>query len=122
MAFDRREGGVCELGFPLTDSYDLRHLPRILFRFYLMINGIFWNIRGVAKAPNLRRLIKLIRLHHARFVVICEPKLDVSKIVSIRLRLSFDCVLVNRSNDLWIFYSSPFVCSVAGDSDQHISL
>ncbi|XP_071921792.1 uncharacterized protein [Coffea arabica] len=58
----------------------------------------------------------------ARFVVICEPKLDVSKIVSIRLKLSFDCVLVNRSKDLWVFYSSPFVCSVVCNSDQHISL
>ena len=42
-----------------------------------MISGIFWNIRGVAKSPNLRRMIKLVRFHRAQFAVICEPKLDV---------------------------------------------
>ena len=87
-----------------------------------MINGIFWNIRGVAKAPNLRRLIKLVRIHQVYFVVICEPKLDVSKIESIRLRLLFDFVFVNCSSDIWVFYNSPFVCSIVGSSDQHISL
>ena len=87
-----------------------------------MINGLFWNIRGVAKAPNLRRLINLVRAHHLKFVVICEPKLDVSKIESIRLRLLFDYSFVNLSGDIWIFYSSPFVCSIIGSSDQHISI
>ena len=82
-----------------------------------MISGLFWNIRGVAKAPNLRRLINLVRAHHLKFVVICEPKLDVSKIESIRLRLLFDYSFVNLSGDIWIFYSSPFVCSIIGSSD-----
>ena len=85
-----------------------------------MISGIFWNIRGVAKAPNLRRLIKLVRTHHVQFVVICEPKLDESKIESIRLRLLFDHTFVNNSGDIWVFYSSPFVCSIVGNSEQHI--
>ena len=67
-----------------------------------MISGIFWNIRGVSKAPNLRRLIKLVRIHHVQFVVICEPKLDVAKLESIRLRLSFDYVFVNHSSDIWV--------------------
>ena len=87
-----------------------------------MINGIFWNIRGIAKAPNLRRLIKLVRIYHVHFVVICEPKLDVSKIVSIQLRLLFDYMFVNCSSDIWVFYNNPFVCSIVGSSDQHISL
>ena len=87
-----------------------------------MISGIFWNIRGVAKAPNLRRLIKLVRTHHVQFVVICEPKLDESKIESIRLRLLFDHTFVNNSGDIWVFYSSPFMCSIVGRSEQHISI
>ena len=76
----------------------------------------------MAKASNLRRLVKLVKLHHAKFVVLCEPKLYLSKINSIRLRLSFDFVCVNLSGDIWVFYSSSFVCSVVGNSDQHISL
>ena len=65
-----------------------------------MINGIFWNIKGVTKAPNLRRLIKLVKVHRAKFVVICEPKLDMSKIEFIQLRLQFDFVIVNHSGDI----------------------
>ena len=118
----KREGRVCALVFPLTDSFGPRHLPITPFRYYLMINGIFWNIRGVAKAPNLRRLIKLVKSHQAKFVAICEPKLDVSRIESIRLRLNFDFVLVNCSGDIWVFYNSPFVCSKVGNSCKHLSL
>ena len=113
---------MCELDFPLIDSFDLRHLPITSSKFYLMINGIFWNIRGVAKGSNLRRLITLVTLYHVKFVVICEPKLDVSKIDSIRLCLSFDFVVVNCSSDIWVFYSSPFKCSIVGNLDKHISL
>ncbi|XP_027060834.1 uncharacterized protein [Coffea arabica] len=60
--------------------------------------------------------------HGVQFVAISEPKLDASRLESIRLKLSFDYALVNESEDLWIFYSSPFVCSVVGSSSQHISL
>ena len=60
-----------------------------------MINAIFWNIIGVSKTANLRRLKKLIRLHNVQLVAICEPKLDVVNIESISLRLSFDAVVVN---------------------------
>ena len=87
-----------------------------------MINALFWNIREVSKAPNLRRLIQLIRMHDVQFLCICEPKLNVAKIESIHLRLSFDFVMVNTSVDLWVFYKSPFVCSQVGSFDQHITL
>nr|XP_027101582.1 uncharacterized protein LOC113722473 [Coffea arabica] len=68
-----------------------------------MINALFWNIRGVSKAPNLRRLKKLIRLYSVQLVAICEPKLDVVSIESMRVRLSFDVVVVNLSEDIWVF-------------------
>ena len=61
-------------------------------------------------------------MHGVQFLVICEPKLGVSKIESIRLRIAFDFVMVNRSADLWVFYMSPFACSLIGSSDQHITL
>ena len=76
----------------------------------------------MSKAPNLRRLIKIIRLHGVQFLAISEPKIDVSRVQYIRMRLSFDYAIVNISEDLWIFYSSPFICSTIGNSDQHIVL
>ncbi|XP_027178157.1 uncharacterized protein LOC113777323 [Coffea eugenioides] len=51
-----------------------------------------------------------------------QVKLDVARIESIRLRLSFDFVMVNISADLWVFYKSPFVCLWVGSSDQHVTL
>ena len=76
----------------------------------------------MSKAPNLRRLKNIIRLHDVQFVAISEPKLDVSRVEYIRMRLSFDYAIVNVSEDLWIFYNSPFTCSMVGTSNQHISL
>lgn len=76
----------------------------------------------MSKAPNLRRLIKIIRLHGVQFLAISEPKIDVSRVQYIRMRLSFDYAIVNISEDLWIFYSAPFNCSLVGNSIQHISL
>ncbi|XP_071939165.1 uncharacterized protein [Coffea arabica] len=58
----------------------------------------------------------------ATLVAICEPKLDVVNIESIRLRLSFDAVMVNLSEDIWVFSRLSFICSIAGNSSQHISL
>lgn len=57
-------------------------------------------------------MIKFVSLYDVKFVVICEPKLYVSKIDSIHLRLSFDLVVINISGDLWVFYSSPFIYSI----------
>ncbi|XP_027151938.1 uncharacterized protein LOC113751992 [Coffea eugenioides] len=82
--------------------------------------------KGVrARIPSDRQLRSATSSHNsfqAKFVAICEPKLDVSRIESIRLRLHFDFVLVNCSGDIWVFYNSPFVCSMVGNSSQHLSL
>ncbi|XP_027098892.2 uncharacterized protein [Coffea arabica] len=82
--------------------------------------------KGVrARIPSDRQLRSATSSHNsfqAKFVAICEPKLDVSRIESIRLRLHFDFVLVNCSGDIWVFYNSLFVCSMVGNSSQHLSL
>ena len=65
-----------------------------------MINTLMWNIRGVSKASNLRRLKNIIRTHGVQFVALSEPKLDVSRVESIRMRLSFDYAIINVSEDL----------------------
>nr|XP_027103097.1 uncharacterized protein LOC113724387 [Coffea arabica] len=77
---------------------------------------------GDYASPNFRRLKKILRMHGIKFVAICEPKVGISQIESIRLRLSFDAVEANASGDIWVFHSSPFVCAVIGRSSQHVSL
>ncbi|XP_071923162.1 uncharacterized protein [Coffea arabica] len=57
-----------------------------------------------------------------KFVAICEPKAGMAQIESIQLRLGFDAAEANASGDIWVFHSSPFVCSVVGRSSQHLSL
>ena len=87
-----------------------------------MINAFFWNIRGVARAPNLRRFRKLVRLHDVKFLAISKPKQPICNVDHIRMRLLFDSVLVNPSKNLWVFFSSPFICSIVSSSAQHITL
>ena len=55
-----------------------------------MISMFFWNIRGVARAPNLKRLKKLIKMHSIRLVGIFEPKADLRRINDITLKLAID--------------------------------
>ncbi|XP_027166413.1 uncharacterized protein LOC113766418 [Coffea eugenioides] len=48
--------------------------------------------------------------------------MDVSQIDSIKIRLPFDSVVVNSSTDIWVFYNTPIVCAVLGNSSQHITI
>ena len=73
------------LNSPQIDNFVLQHLLKICLMCWIMVNALFRNIRGVSKAPNLRRLRRLIRMHGVQFLAICEPKLDVSKVETIRL-------------------------------------
>ncbi|XP_071922584.1 uncharacterized protein [Coffea arabica] len=79
-------------------------------------------LRGVSRSPNLRRLLRLVRTHGISVVAISEPKMNVSRIEGIRLRLAFDFTVVNQSGDLWIFFNAPCGMSIVRDSNQHISL
>ncbi|XP_027120509.2 uncharacterized protein [Coffea arabica] len=90
--------------------------------YFVMINTLLWNIRGVSKLPNLRRLKSISKEKGVQFVAISEPKLEASRVEDIRLKLAFDFAHVNDSGDLWILYKYPFNCSVLGNSTQHISL
>ena len=95
---------------------------KILFIISIMINALMWNIRGVSRSPNLRRLIRLVRTHGISVVAIFEPKTNVSRIEDIRRWLAFDSIVVNQSGELWIFFNAPFGVSIMGDSGQHILL
>ena len=93
-----------ELNSLQIKSYALCHLLHIiLFLFCVMIKMLFWNIRGVSRALNLKRLRKLITLYSLQLVAICEPKADLERIDSIRLKLGMDCCIANQWGSLWIF-------------------
>ena len=83
-----------------TDSFGPQLLSITHYRYCMMINMLLWNIGGVSKVPNLRRLKNIIRSHGVQFVAISEPKLDVSRVEYIRIRISFDFAIVNVSEDL----------------------
>lgn len=87
-----------------------------------MINFLFWNIRGVSRAPNFRRLKYLVHHHSIQLVAICEPKIQAAKIHSIRMRLNMDHAVFNIEGDIWVFYNSSISCSLVGESCQHLSL
>ena len=87
-----------------------------------MIKALFWNIRGIAKSPNFRRLKTLVRLHKLAIVGVCEPKLSVGEANNFRVRLNFDSVLCNGSGDIWVFFNAPFSCELLRASTQCLSL
>ena len=69
-----------------------------------MIKLLFWNIRGVTRAPNLRRLRKLIKVYDLQLVIVVEPKLRVESITDIRIKLGMDCCMFNHWGSVWLFY------------------
>ena len=87
-----------------------------------MIKFMFWNIRGVSRAPNFRRLRYLVKHHSIQLVAICEPKIQVAEIHSIRMRLNMDHSVFSSTGDIWIFYKASIFCRIVGESNQHLSL
>ena len=87
-----------------------------------MIKFLFWNIRGISRAPNLRRLKSLIAESSLQLVAICEPKVCVGDIQWIRLNLRMDRCITNSEGSIWVFYPNSLVCDHLGESSQHLSL
>ncbi|XP_027156573.1 uncharacterized protein LOC113757588 [Coffea eugenioides] len=77
---------------------------------------------GVAHAPNLSRLRKLIKLHSLQLVVVVEPKTGLDNRTAIRLRLGMDYCLSNQEGSVWVFYQSLFACQCIGESSQHLTI
>ena len=60
MGFKKPRGrGFRFICYPIGSSGQ-QHLLITLSRISIMINMLMWNIRGVSRRPNLRRLIKLV--------------------------------------------------------------
>ena len=87
-----------------------------------MISALFWNIRGISRGPNLKRLRKLIKLYSIQLVAICEPKVDLDRINEFRMKLGMDCCVANQWGSLWVFYNSVCTCHILGESEQHLTL
>ena len=82
-----------------------------------MIRFLFWNIRGVLHAPNLKRLRKLVKMYSISLVAICEPKSHLLDMDTIRVKVGMDFVVANRWGSVWVLYQSAFSCHLIGESD-----
>ena len=87
-----------------------------------MIKGLFWNVRGISKAPKLRRIRKLIQMHNLQFLAICEPWLEVDKAERYTCKLNFHGLVHNTLGSVWVFFKEPFSGLVIGESPQHVSV
>ena len=87
-----------------------------------MIKGLFWNIRGISKAPKLRRIKQLIKIHNLQFLALCEPWLKVDKAERYRYKLNFHGLVHNTEGSVWVFFKEPFSGLVIGESSQHVSV
>ena len=87
-----------------------------------MINLLFWNIRGISRSPNFRRLKRLIDEFSIPLVAICEPKALPRDIHLFSARLRMDSWIMNNQGSIWVFYKNSFDCSLVGESSQHVSL
>ncbi|XP_027096071.1 uncharacterized protein [Coffea arabica] len=88
----------------------------------LMINFLFWNIRGISRTPNFQRLKRLIDELSIPLLAICEPKTSPCDIHLIGARLKMECWLVNSHGSIWVFFQKSFTCDRVGESAQHLSL
>lgn len=73
-----------------------------------MIRSLIWSIRGISKAPAVRRLRKLIRLHRLSLICILEPFVSSDHLEEIRIRLGMDHALSFHSGKIWVFWSALF--------------
>ena len=113
---------VSALELPQIEPY----APWLMFQkmlclYYPMIKLLFWNIRGVARPPNLKRLKKLIKLHSIQLVVVVEPKTSVQNFTDIRMKLGMEWGMTNQEGTVWLFYRSMFTCACIGESTQHLT-
>ncbi|XP_027158394.1 uncharacterized protein LOC113760014 [Coffea eugenioides] len=87
----------------------------------LMINALFWNIRGLSKPSYFRRLKMLDRQYHIQFFVLCETRANPMLAKDFRQKLRFDHVVYNSSSSLWLFYNDPFNLVLVGEGEQYFS-
>ena len=87
-----------------------------------MVKLLMWNVRGVQKKSAIAHIKNLKRVHHFKFLGICEPKIPTSSLDDIKLKLGFEHAISNTSSRIWVFWSGLIQYSIASDSDQEISI
>lgn len=55
-----------------------------------MISGLFWNVRGVGNSFSLRRIKRVLCLHHFSLLALFEPMIPAARITDIQHQLHFD--------------------------------
>ena len=82
-----------------------------------MIRFLFWNIQGVLRAPNLKRVRKLVKLHSISLIMICEPKIAPINMDMVRVKIGMDYVIANQSGSVSVLYNSSFSCHTLRELD-----
>lgn len=80
-----------------------------------MINSLIWNIRGIGKAPAVRRLRKLVRVHQLPLICVLEPFISVDHLEALRVQLGMDRALFSQYEKIWVFWSAPFSVKLLHD-------
>lgn len=86
----------------------------------LMINSLIWNVRGISKAPTVRRLRKLIQLHRLSLICVPEPFLFADRLEATQFRLWMDHAISSQSGKIWVFWSTIFSVEIMIDMGQVI--
>src|SRR4051812_28821741 len=86
-----------------------------------MNKNIVWNIRGIANAPSLRRIKKLVKINEATILAIIEPKVTTAHISKYAKKLHCTESLANTQNSIWIFWNN-MTCQPVEVEDQYVSI
>ncbi|XP_010243665.1 PREDICTED: uncharacterized protein LOC104587667 [Nelumbo nucifera] len=86
------------------------------------MNGLFWNIRGIANDPSITCLIKLCKLYKLGVVAVSEPMIGDDRLSQISKRLNMTGFMVNISSKIVLFWNSLFSVQLIKDCDQILSV
>lgn len=85
---------------------------------------LIWNIRGIGNAKSMRSLKNHVRMNKVQMICVIEPKISVSKLDSIRLRLKFDNAYANQNDNakIWLFWQHSISIVVLQKHSQFITV
>lgn len=58
--------------------------------FWVIMNGIIWNIRGIGNQASVDKVRKLVKDHNISWLCVLEPLIDFSNLPVIARKLGFD--------------------------------
>lgn len=72
----------------------------------IMMKLLTWNIRGIANAPSLRRLKRIIKSNKIICFSIFEPKVTLDSIKDYEFKLNFINSFSNNEGNIWVFWKN----------------